>query len=177
MFKTDLLPTKTKRRSGLKIKGVKFIVCHDTGNPNSTAQGNVNYYKNSANEMSASAHVFVDDKDIISCIPATERAWHVLYNVTTDNTMFGYDANDYAIGVELCYFPKDAVRSIKAYNSYVRYIAGLCKIFTLNPAIHLVGHFHLDPARKTDPMNAFKVLKKTWGNFIDDVIKIRKTLK
>lgn len=172
-MKQDYLPVKTKRRSGRKILGVKFIVAHDTGNPNSTAQGNVNYYKQSANDMSASAHVFIDDKDAIECIPLSERAWHVLYDVKTDNAMFGHDANDFAIGVELCYFPKDEARTTKAYNSYVKYIAGLCKTYKLDPRIHVVGHYILDPKRKTDPTNAFKVIKKTWGNFIDDLTKIK----
>lgn len=171
MFKEDFIEPKTKRRSGRKILGVKFIVAHDTGNPNSTAQGNVDYYKTSAKEMSASAHVFIDDKGVIKCIPLDERAWHVLYDVKTDNAMFGHDANDYAIGVELCYFPKDSVRTLKGYNCYVKYLANLCKMFNLIPAIHIVGHFQLDPKRKTDPMNAFKIIKKTWGNFIDDVTK------
>ena len=26
----------------------------------------------------ASAHIFVDDKECIVCIPVTEKAWHVL---------------------------------------------------------------------------------------------------
>ena len=50
--------------------GVKFVVAHDTGNPNSTAGQNVAYYEQSRNELSASAHLFVDDREIIECIPA-----------------------------------------------------------------------------------------------------------
>ena len=50
--------------------GVRFIVAHDTGNPGSTAAANVKYYERSRNEMSASAHIFVDDKEIVECIPA-----------------------------------------------------------------------------------------------------------
>ncbi|MDR4139193.1 N-acetylmuramoyl-L-alanine amidase, partial [Bacillus cereus] len=41
------LTSKTKRRSGIKMPGVKFMVAHDTGNPTSTAQNNVTYYENS----------------------------------------------------------------------------------------------------------------------------------
>lgn len=167
----DYIKPKTKRRSGAKLKALKFIVAHDTGNPNSTARNNVDYYKNSCNEMSASAHVFIDDKETIECIPLNEKAWHVRYDVKTDNAMFGFDANDYAIGVELCYFPKDIARSTKAYNTYVKYIADLLKANNLDPRIHVVGHYTLDPARKTDPVNAFKFIKKTWGNFIDDLTK------
>ena len=69
---------------------VKFIVAHDTGNPGSTAQNNVSYYEKTNNETEASAHIFIDDKEIIECIPALtsnkpEKAWHVRYNQSQDN--------------------------------------------------------------------------------------------
>lgn len=170
-MKNDFLPNFTKRRSGTKIKGVKFLVAHDTGNPNSTAQGNVNYYKSSANTMSASAHVFIDEKDIIICVPILERAWHVLYNTTVDNKMFNADANDYAIGVELCYFPSDKNRSIKSYEKYVWYMAYLCHLYNLNPLKQIVGHHILDPGRKTDPVNALKHIGKSYNDLLNDINK------
>ena len=170
-IKNDLLPMPTKRRSGTKIKGVKFLVAHDTGNPNSTAQGNVNYYKNSANAMSASAHVFIDEKDIIICVPILEKAWHVLYNTTVDNKMFNADANDYAIGVELCYFPNDKNRSKASYDRYVWYMAYLCHVYNLNPLKQIVGHHILDPGRKTDPVNALKHIGKSYNDLLNDINK------
>jgi hypothetical protein len=55
----------------MKMPGpVRFVVAHDNGNPGSTAAGNVKYYENSRNEKSASAHLFVDDQEILECIPA-----------------------------------------------------------------------------------------------------------
>lgn len=165
----DYITLGTKRRSGAKNLGVKFLVAHDTGNPNSTARQNVNYFKNSANEMSASAHTFIDDIDIIECVPLDEKAWHVWYSVPTDNTKYGCDANDCAIGIELCYFPSDKARTQKAYDNYVKYIVGLCNTYKLNPLTHISGHFQLDPARKTDPMNAFKIISKTYEQFLNDV--------
>ena len=86
------LTSPSKRRSGLRMSpGVRFIVAHDTGNPGSTAANNVSYYERSRNEISASAHLFVDDKEIIECVPALtdtpEKAWHVLYKVQTDDQM------------------------------------------------------------------------------------------
>lgn len=157
------------RRSGQKILGVKFIVAHDTGNDRSTALQNVDYYIKSCNETEASAHAFVDDLGVIECIPATEKAWHVRRNVTTDNQMFGVDANDYSLGIELCFFSDDIPRSLKAYNNYVEYIASLCTKYSLQPSQHLVGHYTLDPTRRTDPLNAFKHINKTWDGFIKDL--------
>lgn len=162
----SLIPVNTKRRSGIKNNGIKFIVAHDTGNPNTTAKNNVNYFKNSANEMSASAHYFVDDIDVILCIPEDEKAWHVWYSVDTDNKLYNADANDSSIGVELCYFPNDRARTQKAYDNYVVLIK---QLFIKYKTTNISGHFQLDPARKTDPMNAFKVIGKTWDMFIKDV--------
>lgn len=166
----DYLPAGTKRRSSKKRLGTTFLVLHDTGNDGSTAKGNVSYYKNSANVESASAHTFVDDKDIIECIPvATERAWHVLYNKTIDNKLFGHDANDYAIGVELCYSTKGKFSTKEAYKRYVWYVAKLCVDFKLDPNKHITGHEILDPGRKTDPGNALKTIGKNLKSCIADI--------
>lgn len=167
------LTPNTKRRSGIEMEHVGFIVAHDTGNDGSTARGNVDYYENSRNEKSASAHTFIDDTHIIECIPATtgkpEKAWHVLYDKPLDNKLFGDDANDIAIGVELCYGGK--INNKEAYKRYVWYMAYLCYKFQLNPRKHIVGHCDLDPERKLDPTkNAFKKIGITWAQFINDVV-------
>ncbi|MCP3776721.1 hypothetical protein NLX71_26135 [Paenibacillus sp. MZ04-78.2] len=86
------------------------MVAHDTGNPGSTVAGNVSYYERSRHVVSASAHLFVDDREIIECIPfltgAREKAYHVVYDVLKDNELYGCNANDAAGGVELCYGPR-----------------------------------------------------------------------
>lgn len=119
--------------------------------------------------MSASAHTFIDDTDIIECIPLTEKAWHVLYDITLDNQKFGDDANDIAIGVELCYSPSGKFDSKKAYEKYVWYLAYLCDKYKINPKTHIIGHEHLDPGRKSDPTNALRTIGKTFAQLITDV--------
>src|ERR1700741_1312413 len=132
------LTVKSKRRSGKLISpGVKFIVAHDTGNPKSTARNNRDYYERSRNEKSASAHLFVDDKEILECIPALtsdkpEKAWHVLYEKPADNELFGYDANDAAIGVEYCY--GGTINADEAYKRYVWVLAKICSVYGLDPS-------------------------------------------
>ncbi len=167
------LTPKTKRRSGILIPdaGVKFVVAHDTGNPGSTARGNVKYYESSKNEISASAHLFVDDKEIIECIPAImappEKAWHVIKGPQIDNLIYGAEANDAAIGVEYCY--GGAIDAEAAYARYVWVLAYLCYIFRLDPAKSVVGHSILDPARKTDPDTGLSASGRLYEQLIMDV--------
>jgi len=167
----DYIAKGTMKRPGNGIK-VQFIVAHDTGNPGSTAQNNVDYYKRVANESYASAHIFVDDKQILECIPAltgpTERAYHVIYDVTKDNELFGVDANDGAIGVEFCY--GNGINFTEAYKKYVWVIAYICFKFNIDPRKKITGHFILDPARKTDPVGGLKFGGKTFPQFLADVV-------
>lgn len=167
------LTKPSKRRSGLLMSpGVRFIVAHDTGNPNSSAANNVKYYESSRDQQSASAHIFVDDHEIIECIPALtappEKAWHVLYNVPTDNQLYGYNANDAAIGVEYCY--GDKINADEAYKRYLWVIAYACNKYSLDPAIAIVGHFFLDPHRKTDPVTGLAHSRRTYEQLLRDVV-------
>jgi N-acetylmuramoyl-L-alanine amidase len=167
------LPAPSKRRSGDAMSpGVRFVVAHDTGNPKSTAAGNVGYFTSSANDMSASAHLFVDDKEIIECVPALtaspEKAWHVRYNVPIDNHMFGLEANDAAIGVEYCYGGN--INADEAYRKYIWVIAYICHKFGLNPEKAIVGHFMLDPTRKTDPVSGLAQSRRTYEQLLRDVV-------
>lgn len=170
------LTTGTKRRSGDHMGKVLFLVAHDTGNPGSTALGNVGYYEDSNNVMSASAHLFVDDKHIVECIPTgllgnqKEKAWHVIYDVPTDNHLFGDDANDVAIGVEYCYGSN--INAAEAYRRYIWTLAYLCFKYNLDPAKKITGHFILDPARKTDPKSGLKnSLNITFEQCLKDIVK------
>ncbi|ANZ33083.1 peptidoglycan recognition protein family protein [Staphylococcus carnosus] len=151
----DLLPIGT-RRSGQKLTtgNPAFAVAHDTGNLNTTAQNNVDYYRNSYNidwSLVASAHVFVDDKEAIICIPVTEKAWHVLYNAVTDNNWYDLDSNDAAFGVEGSYF-SDKARSKKSLDNLARILAYLCDYWKIDHKTEMPGHQDIQ-AGKVDPGN------------------------
>lgn len=160
------------RRPSIPMRNVRFMVAHDTGNPSSTAANNVSYYERSRNDMEASAHIFVDDTEIIECIPLLtgppEKAWHVVYNTPIDNTLFGVDSNDCAGGVELCYGGN--IDGTEAYKRYVWVMAYACYRHRLDPATDISGHYILDPTRKVDPKNAFKLISKTFDDFVADVV-------
>lgn len=155
------------------MPAVKGIVAHDTGNPGSSAWVNVRYYQTSRDSISASAHLFVDDRTILECIPALskapEKAWHVLYNRTEDNDpdVFGDDSNDVAIGVELCF--GGHINLPEAYKRYVYVMAYICRRYNIDPMTRIWGHFQLDPKRKIDPQTPLKLLKKSIDDLRHDV--------
>jgi hypothetical protein len=173
-YTISLLTKGSQRRSGIKLETTKpAYVDHDTGGPNGTAQNNVDYYRRTQNDIQASASFFTDDKGTIICIPCfpgtAEKAWQVQYQVKTDNALWGDDANDMAIGGELCYFPKDKARSLKAYKNYVEFMAYLAALWKSDPR-RRAGHFQLDPARRSDPVNALSYIGKTYKNLCDDIL-------
>lgn len=171
---TDFLPIGT-RRTGQKLDSgePKFGVIHDTGNKDTSAQANVNYFKNTYNiswNQVASAHIFVDDVECIICIPVTEKAWHVLYNTTQDNYHYGDDANDIAFGIEFSYF-SSKTRSLKSLDNGCRVLAALCNSWNINPKTHLPGHQNIQ-SDKQDPGNLLEACgyKRSDMKIIDDLI-------
>lgn len=96
-----------------------------------------------------------------------EKAWHVLYNVTTDNKRFGDDANDKAFGVELYFGGK--IDTLEAYKRFVWYLAYCCNKWSINPHTHIPSHKQLDPARKRDVDQALATIGKTLKDLVQDV--------
>jgi len=171
----NYIQKRSNTRPGLRLTtGVPaFFVAHDTGNPGASADNHFRYF-NGLTDRSASAHTFIDDKKILEIIPTGtgsdpgEKAWHVLYNVTTDNDRFGYDANDAALGVELCYGGN--INFAEAYKRFVWYLAFCCTKWNKNPRLFIPSHKQLDPARKIDCDNALKFGGKTLKDLVNDVV-------
>lgn len=172
-IKKDYITNGTKRRSGLLLDGVKYLVAHDTGNPGSTAQNNVNYYKRTAGEVEVSAHIFVDDVNTIECVPTGiygngigEKAWHVRYG--NKPKALDFEANDYSIAIEWCHGGKIDIK--KSYDNYVTILAELCEWYNLDPKTQIVSHAELDPLRRTDPIKALESYGYSYTGLIDDVV-------
>lgn len=144
----------------------EFGVAHEVGNPGVGVDPHYDWYNRK--EIWASVHMFVDDVKIGLFVPLDETVHGVRYNVTTDNSIFGEDANDNAIHIELC--SGGDINFAKAYDRYVWSWAYVCKKYGWNDVSErLIGHYRLDPSRRTDPMNAFEPNGITWGEFINDV--------
>lgn len=88
------------RRTADKIK---YLVVHYTANNGDTARNNCNYYHE--NVVKASAHFFVDDKEVCCCVPWDNIAWHCggkKYPHSAGGAVFGFCTNSNSIGIELC---------------------------------------------------------------------------
>jgi N-acetylmuramoyl-L-alanine amidase len=74
----QLLTLNEYSRGGKKILPLKAVVIHWTGNPNSTAQGDRNFFENRKNGKDGygSAHYIIQDTTVIRCIPDNEVAYH-----------------------------------------------------------------------------------------------------
>ncbi|MFS0560151.1 N-acetylmuramoyl-L-alanine amidase [Terribacillus sp. 179-K 1B1 HS] len=156
--------TNKVARPRKKLTGGKpsFIVDHETANNSADAEAHYRYFQGT--KIAASAHTFIDADTILEIIPLDEVAYHVQYQKPIDNQMFGDDANDDAIGIELCRTGNFA----KAYDRYVWYNAYLCKKFGISTS-RIVAHKTLDPERRTDPESWLNPNGITWAEFIADV--------
>lgn len=179
------LPFGTRRR-GIPLQApgpdparARFLVAHDTGNPGSSAADNVQFYRSTPHaKPTASAHLFVDDRQILECIPVLtgppEKAWHVLYDRQEDNILYGCHANDAAIAVEYCYGGR--INADEAYRRYVWLLAYLCVHFRLDPRRDITGHCFLDPDRKTDPVSGLLRSRRTYPQLLADVAAMFQSL-
>lgn len=113
---------------------VTFIVIHNTGNRNDTAENNALYFAN-ANSRAAGAHFFVDRAGkIVKSINLNRVAWAVggsLYSdvdQTGGATYFGEATNGNSVSIELCdivdQYPSRA--QIKALKKTIAFIRRRC---------------------------------------------------
>ena len=91
-----------KQANGTNFKknrncSIKYIVIHYTANNGDTAKNNADYFANNKN-LSASAHYFVDEKEVWQSVYDKDVAWHC------GSTSYLHEScrNVNSIGIELC---------------------------------------------------------------------------
>lgn len=139
-------------RGGEKIK---YIVIHDTGNTGKKADADAHFnYLNTGNR-GASAHYFVDDKQILRVIRDEDKSWSCgdgkgKYGITNENS----------IGIEMCINYDGDFK--KTYKNTIRLTKHLMKKYNI-PLERVVRHY--DASRKLCP-NIFKDNNwKKWEEF------------
>lgn len=134
-----------------------YIVVHDTGNPGATAYNHYQYFN--GGNRGASAHYFVDDKDIIQIINDYDAAWHCgdgngIYGITNFNS----------IGIEMCL--TDNMDKVTA--STVDLIVELMQEWDI-PIERVVRHY--DASRKSCPNHMASNNWSKWWAFKERVKK------
>ena len=101
---------------------VSYVIIHYTGNSSDKAVSNAKYYSGSGARQ-ASAHFFVDDKEIYQSVELRDTAWHI-------GSKTGYKTaarNANAIGIEMCCSGNYMV-SAKTQENAAYLAAHLCKM-------------------------------------------------
>ena len=93
VFKQAHISNFKKGRSS----AIKYIVIHYTANNGDTAKGNLNYFANNQN-LSASAHYFVDENEVCRSVNDTDTAYHCGGKTYKHKSC----RNSNSIGIELC---------------------------------------------------------------------------
>lgn len=100
-IKTDL--TTVNFVSGRSGSSVKYLVFHFTANDGDSAAGNAKFFKSI--KRNASAHYFVDEKEIVQAVKDSDTAWHCGDTQKYTNrgaTLKGIVKNINSIGIEMC---------------------------------------------------------------------------
>ena len=80
-----------------RTDSIKYIVIHYTANNGDTAKNNLNYFANNQN-LSASAHYFVDENEVCQSVKDTDTAYHCGGKTYKHKSC----RNSNSIGIELC---------------------------------------------------------------------------
>lgn len=138
---------------------IKYLVIHDTGNPNrgAGALAHRNYVEN--NKRGASAHYFVDDKVIVQYVGDSLSAGsvgdgHGRYGITNTNSL----------SIEMC-INSDADYA-KTYKNTVELTKNLMRKFNI-PIERVVRHY--DASRKNCPGHMSKNSWNAWWKFKEDI--------
>ena len=121
-----------------RIGGIKYIVIHYTANNGDTAKNNAEYFANNKNTL-ASAHYFVDEKNVWQSVKDIDTAWHC----GAKTYCHPYCRNENSIGIELC-SRKDSKGNYYFKSETVKNAAELTKSLMAKyniPATNVIRHY------------------------------------
>ena len=139
--------------------GPQGVVIHSTANPGATAENHYKYFN--SDERKASAHFFVDWKEIIQTIPEDERAYHA-----------GPSANERYLSIEICEGETEE-EFRKTWDAAVWLTAKLCKKYNWEIGSGVLSHRYVSGIYKEtdhiDPYPYFNKYGRTWIDFTQAV--------
>ena len=151
------------RNAGRKVV---YVVMHYTGNASDTANANAKYFSEAG--RNASAHFFVDDKEIYQSVKLRDTAWHCgakkYYHTSCRNSN--------SIGIEMCCTAGNYKISDKTKENAACLCAYLCKKLGISAGeVDKYVLRHYDVTHKNCPAQ-MSGNKKEWTDFKEHVRKI-----
>lgn len=148
--------------SSRKGEPIKYIVIHDTGNPNKGSDAEAHFKLHDRADRGASAHYFVDDKQILRIIKDSDKSWHCgdgkgKYGIINENS----------IGIEMCInVDGDFAKTYKNTLDLVKHLMDKHNI----PIDRVVRHY--DASRKSCPDTWKQNNWAKWNKFKEDLKKM-----
>ena len=152
------------RKASRSRADIRYLVIHFTANDGDTAKNNADYFAGTA--VSASAHYFVDEREVWQSVRDADIAWHC---GTRGTYYHPYCRNANSIGIELCsrrngeryYFKPETVRRAQALTRALMEKYGI-------PAERVVRHY--DVTHKNCPA-PFVECASAWDAFREGLRK------
>ncbi len=142
-IRQDHLTPNEWSRPQKPLLSTKAIVMHWVGNPSTSAQANRNFWESrkDGGKGYGSAHLIVDDKEVVEAIPLFEMAYHV---GAKDYSPFAVEflgryPNNCTIGVEMCHPDWTGKYTESTWQRAVRLVADLLLANKLRPH-HVTTH-------------------------------------
>lgn len=149
-------------RHGSKIL---FLVVHDTGNHSKGANALMHQKYFGGGNRNASAHYFVDDKNIVQIIGDSYSAWHCGDRHSRRYATRSDVLNRNSIGIEMCMNPDADYK--KVYKNTVELVKNLMVKFNI-PAENVVRH--RDASGKSCPDHMRANNWAAWWQFKKDIL-------
>ena len=122
---------------GVRRGKIEWIVMHYTANDGDSGMSNARYFQKALNPV-ASAHYFVDDREIVQSVPDE----YVAYHCGAYKYRHPFCRNYNSIGIEMCDSKRDG--TVKATEQTIRnaaeLAAALCERYGL-PVSHIIRHY------------------------------------
>lgn len=139
----------------------RYLVIHDTANTSNGANANAHYNYFNGGNRNASAHIFVDDSNIIQAVEFTDIAWHCGDGAGRNGI---YNSN--SIGIEIC------VNSDGNYDRAVQNTIELVKYLMCEfgiPYDRVVRHY--DASKKNCPQSMSANGWEKWNWFKQQLLE------
>ena len=146
--------------------GTKYIVVHYTSNHGDTAKNNADYFAREV--VGASAHFFVDEKEVWESVPENRIAWHC----GAKQYKHPECRNSNSIGVEICMNDKKGKVRYGSINQAAKLVRELMQRYGIPPE-HVIRHHDVTGKYCPAPMVDDPRLWQAFKNNLTEVTEMR----